>query len=108
MVVGFDPANDDPQAWRDYRANHGIEGAHWHFLTGTPASTRDFGRRFGFRYWQVDEHVMHEQRVIVLDGQGNFVGSDDQVSLPHLLELLHTADGRMSGTTSSIAEVRGP
>jgi protein SCO1/2 len=107
VVIGFDPANDDPQAWRDYRAHHGIEGEHWHFLTGTPASTRNFGQRFGFRYWQVDEHVMHEQRVIVLDGHGALVGSDDRLSLPHLLELLQAAGGP-AGTTSSSAEVRGP
>lgn len=91
VVVGFDPALDDPQAWRDYRASHRIEGVHWHFLTGTPDSTRRFGRRFGFRYWRLDEHVMHEQRVVVLNDRGRFVGSDEKLSLDHLLGMLHGA-----------------
>src|SRR5258705_1087299 len=56
VIVGYDPQNDDPQAWRDYRANHGIHGDHWHFLAGTEASTRHFSRRFGFPFWRADEH----------------------------------------------------
>lgn len=100
VIVGFDPEKDDPQAWHDYRENHGIEGEHWHFLAGTEESTRRFGRQFGFSYWRVDEHVMHEQRVVVLDGQGSFVGSDDRLSEAHLLELVQKAEqaGRASAT----------
>src|SRR5258705_175558 len=99
VIVGFDPEKDDPQAWRDYRANHGIEGDHWHFLAGTEPSTRRFGRQFGFSYWRIDEHVMHEQRVVVLDGRGSFVGSDDRLSQTHLLELVQKAEG--AGRASS-------
>ena len=106
VIVGYDPQKDDPRAWRDYRANHGIEGDHWQFLTGTEASTRQFSRRFGFPFWRVDEHVMHKQRLVVLDEKGHFVGSDDQLSLTHLLALLQKADGADHAPTA-IIEVAG-
>jgi|SRR5882672_9839215 len=106
VIVGYDPQNDDPRAWRDYRANHGITGDHWQFLTGTAASTLRFSHRFGFPFWRVDEHVMHMQRLVVLDQKGNFVGSDDQLSLTHVLALLQKAEG-VGLPSTAIKEVAG-
>jgi protein SCO1/2 len=106
VIVGYDPQNDDPRAWRDYRANHGIKGEHWQFLTGTEASTLRFSRRFGFPFWRVDEHVMHKQRLVVLDEKGHLVGSDDQLSLAHLRALLQKAEDPGHASTA-ITEVAG-
>jgi protein SCO1 len=70
VIVGYDPSVDDPQAWREYRESRGLTRENWHFLTGTPASTRQLARSLGFRFWKYDRHVMHDYRIVVLDERG--------------------------------------
>lgn len=71
VVVGYDPANDDPAAWRVYRRSHHLDRVNWHFLTGSPEDTAQLARALGFDFWRYDEHVMHGSRVLVFDAGGN-------------------------------------
>ena len=73
VIVGYDPQADDPAAWHRYRRSHGLTRANWHFLVGSPQSVALFARVLGFEFWKVDEHVMHDSRVVYLDGRGGVV-----------------------------------
>lgn len=79
LVVSYDPANDDPLAWRQYRARHGLERGNWHFLSGTPADTERFARLLGFEFWRDGEHVMHDFRIVALNRDGAQRGVIDSV-----------------------------
>ena len=67
IVVGYDPEHDDPAAWRAYRRERGLTRPNWLFLTAhDDAQVRRFAGRLGFEFWRYDEHVMHDERVVVL------------------------------------------
>jgi protein SCO1/2 len=70
LVVSYDPANDDPGAWRRYRASHHLLRDNWHFLSGTQADTERLADVLGFEFWRDGEHVMHDFRIVALDSHG--------------------------------------
>jgi len=70
VIVGFDPDYDDPQSWRNYRAQRKLERNNWYFLTGTLTETRQLAQQLGFDFWTYDTHVMHDSRVVVFDQRG--------------------------------------
>jgi protein SCO1/2 len=70
VIVGYDPVNDDPAAWHQYRRHRHLDRSNWHFLTGSPDSTARLARALGFDFWMYDEHVMHGSRVLVFDAAG--------------------------------------
>ena len=70
LVVSYDPSNDDSGAWRRYRTSHHLLRDNWHFLSGTPADTERLAQVLGFEFWRDGEHVMHDFRIVALDGDG--------------------------------------
>ena len=70
VIVGYDPETDDAAAWHHYRRTHGLNRSNWHFLVGSPQSVKQFARALGFEFWKVDDHVMHDSRIVYLDGRG--------------------------------------
>lgn len=70
LIVSYDPANDTPAVWREYRSKRHLDRANWHFLTGSVAATRQLAHQLGFTFWTYDEHVMHESRAVVFDERG--------------------------------------
>jgi cytochrome oxidase Cu insertion factor (SCO1/SenC/PrrC family) len=70
VIVGYDPANEDPATWRHYRSSHHLNRSNWHFVTGTVAETTQLARQLHFELWKYDEHVMHDSRVLVFDANG--------------------------------------
>lgn len=70
VVVGYDPENEDPATWHQYRASHHLARANWHFLSGSRDGTERLARQLGFEFWKYDEHVMHDSRVLIFDSQG--------------------------------------
>lgn len=44
VIVSFDPANDSPQAWDDYRRKRGLVRDNWHFLSGGAGDTQRLAR----------------------------------------------------------------
>jgi cytochrome oxidase Cu insertion factor (SCO1/SenC/PrrC family) len=75
VIVGYDADNDDPQSWHQYRLNHGLDRANWHFLTGTSTTVRRLARELGFEFWSYDTHVMHGSRVVFFDSKGQYSGA---------------------------------
>jgi cytochrome oxidase Cu insertion factor (SCO1/SenC/PrrC family) len=73
VVISYDPNVDDPASWSTYRRHHHLERGDWHFLTGNAATTRQFAQAFNFPYWFMDDHVVHDFRILV-------VGPDGQIS----------------------------
>lgn len=73
VIVGYDPAADDPAAWHQYRTRRGLNRANWHFLVGSPESVGQFARVLGFQFWKYDEHIMHENRIVYLDERGRVI-----------------------------------
>jgi protein SCO1/2 len=70
VVVTYDPETDDPQTWAQYRRTRNLTRPNWHFLTGSRADTRRIARLLGLDFWMYDNHVMHDFKIIVLDGNG--------------------------------------
>lgn len=71
IVVGYDPEVDDPGAWHQYRRERRLGRPNWLFLTASsPRQVREFAGRLGFEFWKYDEHVMHDERVVVIDPRG--------------------------------------
>ena len=70
VIVGYDPENEDPAAWREYRRSHHLGRRNWHFVTGSMADTAQFARQLHFELWKYDEHVMHDSRVLLFDADG--------------------------------------
>ncbi|MEA3139026.1 MAG: hypothetical protein QOK23_1195 [Gammaproteobacteria bacterium] len=73
VVVGYDPENESPAAWRQYRRSHHLQRSNWHFITGSVVDTAKLARQLQFELWKYDEHVMHESRVLVFDAHGLLV-----------------------------------
>jgi cytochrome oxidase Cu insertion factor (SCO1/SenC/PrrC family) len=70
VIVGYDPKNDSPAVWRQYRLNRGLNRDNWHFLSGSQTATEQLAHKLGFPFWTYDEHVMHESRAVLFDTSG--------------------------------------
>jgi protein SCO1 len=70
LVVSLDPKNDTPQAWRQYKISREVDRSNWHMLTGTDATTKDFAKLIGIKYWSMDEHILHDFKIVRLNAQG--------------------------------------
>ena len=70
VVVSYDAEGDDPRAWTQYRQTRNLTRENWHFLTGNKADTRRFAYLLGFDYWQFENHIVHEFKIVVLDDKG--------------------------------------
>jgi len=82
VVVSLDPTVDTPAAWRQFRAERGLQRANWHFLGGSPALTRRVAALLELRYWVYDEHVLHDFRIAAVDPAGRIVARMDWVDDP--------------------------
>jgi cytochrome oxidase Cu insertion factor (SCO1/SenC/PrrC family) len=69
VVVSYDPGNDGPAEWRDYRTRRQLTRANWHFLTGNPAITQKISRRLDLDFWNYHDHIVHDFRIVVFDAQ---------------------------------------
>ena len=70
VIVGYDPKNDSPAVWHQYRLSRGLNRENWHFLSGSQTATKQLARQLGFPFWTYDEHVMHESRAVIFDASG--------------------------------------
>src|SRR5262245_13810799 len=70
LVIGLDPKNDTPKAWREYRAHRKLARENWHFLSGDDDRTRSVARMLGISYWFYDEHVLHDFKIVLLGPDG--------------------------------------
>ena len=70
VIVGYDPKNDSPAVWHQYRLSRRLNRDNWHFLSGSRDATNQLAHQLGFPFWQYEEHVMHESRAVLFDSQG--------------------------------------
>jgi cytochrome oxidase Cu insertion factor (SCO1/SenC/PrrC family) len=71
VIIGYDPDQDTPESWRQYRANRGLERANWYFLTGSRQNVRQLAQQLGFEFWIYDTHVLHDPRIVVFNNEGS-------------------------------------
>jgi protein SCO1 len=76
LVIGYDPDADDVAAWRQYRRTRQLLRSNWHFLVGTRADVERVARQLGFEFWKMDQHVIHDGRIVRFDERGVLVASD--------------------------------
>ncbi|HYL03421.1 MAG TPA: SCO family protein [Steroidobacteraceae bacterium] len=81
LVVGYDPDADDPAAWYQYRRTRHLTRDNWHFLTGTRDEVAQIARQLGFEFWKMDEHVIHDSRIVYFDEHGALVATDAAAGL---------------------------
>ena len=82
IVVSLDPRVDTPAAWRQFRAERGLQRANWHFLAGTPALIQRVAGLLQMKYWVYDDHVLHDLRIAAIDASGRIVARIDWVDEP--------------------------
>ena len=70
VVIGLDPAEDKPADWAEWRRDRRLTRANWHFLWGDEAATRAIARQLGVKVWRVDQHLMHDYKIVLLSPQG--------------------------------------
>ena len=58
---------------RRFKAEHALPG-HWHLLRGSPEQTEALAVFLRLKLMNLGDHVIHEARVVVLDGAGRLVG----------------------------------
>jgi cytochrome oxidase Cu insertion factor (SCO1/SenC/PrrC family) len=73
VIVSYDPEQDSPALWREYRKQRRIDRDNWHFLTGSSLETRRIARFLDLEYWSYDEHIMHDFRVVMFDADGRYL-----------------------------------
>lgn len=76
IVVGYDPDADDPAAWHQYRRSRHLTRDNWHFLVGTRTDVQRVARQLGFEFWKMDEHVIHDSRIVRFDERGALIVTD--------------------------------
>ncbi|HTT10784.1 MAG TPA: SCO family protein [Burkholderiaceae bacterium] len=77
VVVSYDPGNDGPAEWRDYRARRHLDRGNWHFLTGDTVTTRKIARRLDLDFWTYHDHIVHDFRIVLFDAQWRAIGEVD-------------------------------
>jgi cytochrome oxidase Cu insertion factor (SCO1/SenC/PrrC family) len=82
VVVGLDPRQDKPADWASFRTERKLTRANWQFLSGDEAATRRIAQQLGVHYWQYDEHVMHDFRIVLLSSTGRLLSSMDRFDDP--------------------------
>lgn len=73
VVVSIDPRNDTPAAWTRYRKSRDLTRDNWSFVTASPEDTPVIAQALGIKYWLFDVHIMHDFRLLRLDGAGAIV-----------------------------------
>jgi len=73
VVVSYDPDNDTPEVWREYRKQHKLTNTNWHFWSGPPETTQKLAQYLGIKYWRYDDHVMHDFTIAMLNPTGTVI-----------------------------------
>jgi cytochrome oxidase Cu insertion factor (SCO1/SenC/PrrC family) len=88
IIVSYDPSNDSPADWRDYRTRRGLTRSTWHFLTGETAATRLLARYLDLDFWSYHDHIVHDFRIVLFDARWRVLGEVDWSSTDKLADIL--------------------
>jgi len=94
VVVSYDPSNDAPADWTDFRKRRGLTRANWHFLTGDERTTHQMARALDLNFWSYHEHLVHDFRIVLLDEVGRASG---EIVWEQLGELPRALDAALTG-----------
>ncbi len=71
VIVSYDPKNDTPQKWSQYRKQRKLQRANWHFLTGDRPGTIALAGMLGLsNFWSEEGHIFHDFKISVLNAAG--------------------------------------
>lgn len=71
VIVTLDPRADTPERLREYYRNQfHVSSPHWHFLRGDAETTAALARFLGIRFENLDEHISHDDRFVLIDADG--------------------------------------
>ena len=68
IFVTLDPRMDTSERLARFEKSWHLEN--WHFLVGSDLATHVLARRLGIRYQEIDEHIIHDNKIILVDGAG--------------------------------------
>jgi protein SCO1/2 len=91
VIISFDPANDTPEQWREFRRKRGLTRANWHFIAGNALLTRRASRYLDLDFWEYHDHIVHDFRIVVFDQQWRSVARVDWETMNQLPRLLGIA-----------------
>lgn len=104
QLVSFtvNPEHDTPPVLKQYAASYGADPARWHFLTGTTqqmvSTVRDM--KIGFQAANPDAPILHSEKFLLIDGDGNVRGiydSPDEQAMKDLVTDASWLAGRPGG-----------
>ena len=72
-TIGFNQPFDSPQAMRAFARRHGLDTAHWDFLSPAPSDVPALTRDFGFVFEPTAGGFDHLTQLTVVDGEGRVV-----------------------------------
>jgi len=70
VSITVDPARDTPAVLRRYAKQHGVQGAGWAFLTGSPSEIRAVAKQYGVYYRTSRGDVDHTFLTSLVDQDG--------------------------------------
>ena len=90
VTIGFDTANDSPQAMRTFAREQGADAAGWRFLSGTKESIDALAADLGFQFFPSPRGFDHINQVTVIDRESRVYSQVYGVTfeLPWLVEPL--------------------
>lgn len=71
VLLGFDAANDTPDAMRHFATKQGIIGKDWHLLSADQATIEALSKELGFIYFPSPRGFDHIVQATVIDAQGS-------------------------------------
>jgi protein SCO1/2 len=69
LLVTLDPDEDTPERLRRFKESEGFPDS-WHLLAGTVPQTQEFAEMLGIHVINMDAHLLHNSRILVLDPHG--------------------------------------
>jgi len=88
VVVSYDPSNDGPGDWHDYRARRQLNRTNWHFLTGDASATQKIARGLDLDFWTYHDHLVHDFRIVLFDAHWQVLGEVDWEHIDRVDEVL--------------------
>lgn len=70
VTIGFDTANDTPQAMQSFARQQGIDAGNWRFLSASPETITALSEDLGFLFFPSPRGFDHLNQVSVIDRQG--------------------------------------
>lgn len=90
VTIGFDVANDTPEAMAAFARRQGIDDDHWRFLSASPDNIEELSADLGFIFFPTPRGFDHINQSSVIDRNGKVYSQVYGVSfeLPWLVEPL--------------------